>query len=142
MAPPSRSPHSKGGSQWERQNPMRWQPWIEPISQIWTTNRHGFALSGLGSSTILQDPPLSHIMQVMRRLGWETRIAFRLSKEFLQKRKKSKRKYSYGKQLENVKVRPLPKYHSEEGGREQGAERNDCSRVEMKVQAIVRLREH
>ena len=23
-----------------------------------------------------------------------------------------------------LKVRPLPKYHSEEGGREQGAERN------------------
>ena len=47
-----------------------------------------------------------------------------------------------GNSQKMLKVRPLPKYHSEEGGREQGAKRNDCSRVEMKVQAIVRLREH
>ena len=63
--PPFKKPHSRVGSQRERQNPMRQQPWPEPIPQTRITNRHGPALSGLGSPTILEHPLLRHIIQMM-----------------------------------------------------------------------------
>ena len=97
MAPPSRSPHSKAGSQRERQKPIRWHPWIEPISQIWTTSRRGFVLAGLGFSTILQDPPLRRIMQVMEDYIGKLEELSDYPRSFCRKGKNPKGKYSYGK---------------------------------------------
>lgn len=99
---------------------MRWQPWTEPIPYIWTTDKHGFALSGLGSPTTLQHPPLSHIIYIMQRTGWEGRVVFQITQGvFHRKETNPKGIYPYGKYLDDTTSDTTSKNHRGDEGAEQ-----------------------